>query len=226
MKIYLTKTNRKTVDYVLLELEEHFVKHTEGKVGKSVSFNSTLNAGSRAKAEEEINSRAQQYLEKGFVNSKLPKELRASSSVFDKAKWHLNEEFPKDVDPIQSYVHTGFFICWLIENKLLTAEFIAENSSEISLIRSRACRPSQFYADYMNGIFDEEGLTEEALNFTSFYFDFESGNYLADYLAVLDPQDTLPTLFHIADSWENYDKLKPVLNQRFMEWKNTLNKGT
>ena len=219
MQQYLTKQNRKTVDFVLLEADDKFVRYSEGKVGKSGISNSTLNAGSPEKAIEEVKLEVQKLLDRGFKITDLPKNLTTEDIVFDKAKWHINDDFPIDLDHYQSYVHSGLFICWLIDNGLLEDDFKTKNSIGINLLVTRQVAPSQFYVDYLDGVFDAEGLTQAAIKFTADYFDFEKGNYVADYLTTLDPTDSLPSLFHVADTWENYDKLKPIINNRFREWK-------
>ncbi|MBK7468107.1 MAG: hypothetical protein IPJ43_15580 [Saprospiraceae bacterium] len=219
MKQYLTKHNRKTIDFVLIEADDKFVRNSEGKVGKSSVAISTLNAGSPDKAIEEVKLQIQQLIDRGFVITDLPKNLATEDIVFDKAKWHVNDDFPSDLDQHQSYIHSGLFICWLIENGLLEDDFKIENSKGINLLLSRQVAPSKFYVDYLDGVFDAEGFTEEAIKFTTDYFDFEKGNYLTDYLPTLGSTNSLPSLFHVADTWENYDKLKSIINKRFVEWK-------
>jgi len=221
MKQYLTKQNRKTVDFILLEADDKFVRHSSGKVGKSGITNSTLNAGSHDKAIEEVKLQVQNLIDSGFVITESPKNLTTNDVVFDKAKWHVNDDFPSDLDQHQSYVHSGLFICWLIDKGFIDDDFKTENLDGINLLTSRQVAPSQFYVDYLDGVFNAEGLTLIAIKFTTDYFDFEKGNYVTDYLATLDPSDSLPSLFHVADTWGNYDKLKLVINKRFTEWKQT-----
>lgn len=38
-----------------------------------------------------------------------------------------------------------------------------------------------------------------------------------DYEATL--AGNLPTTYHVPDTWETYEKIKPVLDKRFQEWK-------
>jgi len=219
MKQYLTKQNRKTIDFVLIEVDGKLIFCSEGKVGKSGIAKSTLNAGSSAKAIKEVKLQVQQLLDSGFVITELPKNIVAQDIVFDKAKWHINKDFPKDLDQQQSYVHSGVYICWLIDNGLFEADFKAEHLESINKLMTRKITPSKFYIDQLDGVFDAEGLTQEAIEFTNDYFDFEKGKYINDYTETLDPDNNLPSLFHIADSWNNYDKMKPIINKRLAEWK-------
>jgi hypothetical protein len=43
------------------------------------------------------------------------------------------------------------------------------------------------------------------------------GGYVADYEDVLGGD--LPTLYHVADTWENFDALAPTLERRYTEWR-------
>ena len=90
----------------------------------------------------------------------------------------------------------------------------------LSLLK-RQSTPVNFYAEQLDGIFDASGLAQEAIKFTTQYFDFEKGQYIQDYLIALDPNDQQPSMFYIADTWNNYNKLKPIIDNRFMEWKQT-----
>lgn len=221
MRLYLTKNNSKTVDFVLFVSDDKFVRKSAGKVGKSGIANSTLNAGTPDKAIEEIDRQARELKDKGFIETDLPNNLITKDIVFDKAKWHITDDFPKDLDQHQSYVHTGLFVCWLVDSGLIEDDFRNENQIGINLLLSRQITPSQFYADYLDGVFDAAGLTQEAIKFTTDYFDFKKGKYVADYLATLDPDDCLPSIFHIADSWSNYDKLKKTIHTSYVLWRQT-----
>lgn len=219
MKVYLTKQNRKTTDFVLLEADDKFVRKSTGKVGKSGIGNSTLNAGSPDKAIAEIHKQIREYKEQKFVVTDLPTNLVTHDTMFDKAQWHINDQFPKDLNHYQSYVHSGLYIAWLIDNDFIEPDFKNDHLDALNKLIARQITPSKFYEEQLDGVFDAEGLTQEAIKFTTEYFDFEKGKYIADYLTTLDPDDSLPSIFHVSDSWSNYDKLKPVLNRRLDEWK-------
>ena len=221
MKVYLTKKNRVTTDFVLLEADDKFIYKSAGKVGKSGIFKSTSNAGSANNAIEEIKKETEELTKKGFSVSPLPKDLAISDVVFDKAKWHINDNFPTDLDPYQSYIHTGLYVCWLVDTDLYENDFKNNFQQSIDRLLKRQSTPVNFYAEQLDGIFDASGLAQEAIKFTTQYFDFEKGQYIQDYLIALDPNDQQPSMFYIADTWNNYNKLKPIIDNRFMEWKQT-----
>ncbi|MCD6010804.1 MAG: hypothetical protein K0Q79_666 [Flavipsychrobacter sp.] len=223
LKVYLTKQNRKTIDFVLFEADGKFVCKSSGKIGKSGIANSTLNAGSSEKAIAEIHNETKELLKQGFVISKMPDGFLLKDIVFDKAKWHVTKNFPESTDLYQSYVHTGLYICWLIEKDLYETDFKAEHIVSLHQLLNRQISPAKFYETELDGIFDSEGLTQKGIRFTLDYFDFEKGQYLTDYFRVLDPNDNLQSMFHIEDTWKNYDKLKVILDKKFEDWNQKIN---
>jgi uncharacterized protein YbcV (DUF1398 family) len=66
--------------------------------------------------------------------------------------------------------------------------------------------------------FWESDLNEQGLAFTNYYYAVEDGSslYFEDYDAAL--VNDLPSLYHVEDTWSNYDKISKVINQRFHEW--------
>jgi hypothetical protein len=58
-------------------------------------------------------------------------------------------------------------------------------------------------------------LTRVGRDFTRYYY--ESGCYIDDYDQALGGD--LPTIYHVVDTWSNYDKLAPLIDQRFASWK-------
>src|ERR1051325_1482299 len=53
------------------------------------------------------------------------KEFEASGPhVYDKAKWHYQGEYPKDLPEKQAFVHTGMFVGWLIGHEMIGEEFL------------------------------------------------------------------------------------------------------
>jgi hypothetical protein len=68
-----------------------------------------------------------------------------------------------------------------------------------------------------DGKFIDEDLNDEGNAFTKSYFDFSTGKYLADYCDALGT--TIHRIYYAADTWDNFDLLKPVLDRRYAEWK-------
>ena len=110
------------------------------------------------------------------------------------------------------------FICWLIDNDLLDDEFFTDSLEDIKKVKNRVLTGAQFYEIWMDGVFAIEEVSVIGNRFALNYFDFDTGKYVSDYENTLAKQ--LPTLFHVQDSWENYEKIKKVIDIRFTEWNN------
>jgi len=136
--------------------------------------------------------------------------------VYDKAKWHFNGDFPADLEIVQAYVHTGFYLTWLAQNHLLSAEFESENPAEIASARDRSSGPIALY-DRTDGFLGDDMLSDEGNAFSGAYFEFATGRYLLDYGDCLC--EGMADLYRVQPSWENYDRIAGVIDQRFADWK-------
>ena len=134
---------------------------------------------------------------------------------YDDASWHYGaDNFPKELPLVSGAIHTGMFVAWGLLSGL--AGEIHEPQL-IEQLKRRSNTPGQFFLDDCDGKFTDEDLNDEGNAFAAAYFDFETGEYLKDYEQILAAE--APTLYHVADTWENFDLLKPVLDRRFAEWR-------
>lgn len=168
-----------------------------------------------AKAEEE--KLIKQKLTEGFQLADFEETAANNINIYDQANYHYGGDFPGDLDHFQAYVHTGMYLGWLIDNNLVSGDFMENLHHEIHAFKDRTLTGTKIYESCCDGILMLEDLTEEANRFSLQYFDFEHGQYLQDYDAVL--AYNLPSAYHVADTWENYAVLKEVLDKRFADWK-------
>ena len=90
-----------------------------------------------------------------------------------------------------------------------------EFPQELEALVKRKVTPGQFLIESCDEKFVDEALNDEGNAFATVYF---QGSYFSDYERAL--ANDLPTCYHVADTWENFEKLSPVLDQRFDQWKN------
>jgi hypothetical protein len=144
--------------------------------------------------------------------------------VYDKAKWHFQEDYPEDLDDSQAYVHTGLFVGWVIDAGLYSEEFAELFARPIRHFKARKKTGPDVYA-YGDGVLDETMLNAEGNAFALDYFEFNTGKYLEDYERLLGRK--LPSLYHVPNTWKNYDTLKAQIDKRFAAWrKKTAKKAT
>lgn len=140
-----------------------------------------------------------------------------SIKVYDKAKYHYeSDDFPGDVSADQAYVHTGFFWGWLMDHGLVGDEMKGDLADVLERFRRREITGPRALA-LVGGALVSDMLSSEGVHFADAYFDFEKGDFLKDYADVL--ASGLPSQYHVADTWENYDKIKRRVGARYADWK-------
>jgi len=222
MKVRLEKKNRVTIDFIQLETNKHLLITNQGKIGKSGGPNTTEHCGTPENAISKLNSVKIEYIKKNFVEIKIKNKVKNFDGVYDKAKWHYGGNFPDDLDNYQASVHSGMFIIWLIDNELFDDHGLPKTKEEVKLIKERKKTGANFYINQLDGVLLDDDISEIGNKFSYYYYMSKNGDYLNDYYEVLG-KDT-ETLYHIQDTWENYDKLKPVIDSRFKKWETRKNK--
>ena len=145
-------------------------------------------------------------------------KLMRKSYVYDKAKYHHNSpDFPKDLPMEQAFIHTGMFLGWVIDNGLYSEDFRNGAEEIIGAFKKREITGAKVF-EHMDGVLTDQDLTDEGNAFAQDYFDFNKGEYLKDYEEVL--ASNLSSPFHVKDTWENYERLKQVIDRRHNDWKN------
>jgi hypothetical protein len=137
---------------------------------------------------------------------------------YDRADWHYGGDFPKDLPPEAGGTHIGMFLGWAILRGL-EGELHREDSVEsLDAVRERRMTGRDFLMKECDEKFTAEDLNDEGNAFAEAYFQKDGPDgYVADYEATLG--DNLPSLYHVEDTWENFDRFAPVLDRRFAEWK-------
>jgi hypothetical protein len=140
--------------------------------------------------------------------------------AYDRADWHYGGDYPNDLPPENGGTHIGIFLAWAINNNL-EGEFHKEESpSSLAAVRNREITGREYLETECDEKFWEEDLSEEGNAFAKHYY--ESNTYYSDYESALAVG--LPTLYHVKNSWENYDKIAPIISSRYLKWRNTQGK--
>jgi hypothetical protein len=156
-----------------------------------------------------------QKLKEGFQENEYEENAENTLDVYDKAKWHIGSNFPEGLENYQAFVHTGMFLGWLVDNNLVSEEFAAENGQDITLFKNREITGAQLYEKACDGVLLLEDLSERGNRFALHYFEFSMGLFPLDYNSTLCR--SLPSIFHVADTWDNYNLIKLVFDNRFKD---------
>lgn len=136
--------------------------------------------------------------------------------TYDKASWHYEaDDFPDGLPEEHGYTHTGFFMTWLAERGLLSENEMVD----LKFFHSQGRKLSPIYLyENVGGCLFSNMLLKQANDFAIHYFDFGKGDYLNDYEKLLG--ESYDNLYQIEPSWENYDRVKLMLNERYEGWLN------
>jgi len=135
--------------------------------------------------------------------------------AYDRADWHYGGDYPKDLPPENGGTHIGVFLAWAINHGLEGELHQTNSQASLAAVRQRRMTGREFLEKECDEKFWETDLNEEGNAFATFYY--QSDAYFYDYEMTL--AKGLPTLYHVADSWQNYDRMAAVIDRRFAAWK-------
>ena len=137
--------------------------------------------------------------------------------AFDKMEWHA-ETFPDSIPYECAGTHIGMYLTWLITNDMITEEWYEEFGDAINRVKLREMTGRDLLMECFDESLMEDIMTEEALEFTADYYDSQ---YIDDFENALQNEtvDSEYAVYLHEDSWENYDKVEPVIMRKFELWK-------
>ena len=132
-------------------------------------------------------------------------------------------DYSTEAEPLpkgHAATHIGMFLAWAVLNGL-ESDFHRERSAELlARLRRREITGRQFFEAACSERFSEKDLNEEGNAFAQYYYVDEAGQrgpYFADYKKTLTAR--LPSFWHVADTWANYEKIAAVVSRRYEQWK-------
>ncbi|MGD1840802.1 MAG: hypothetical protein ACFB0B_07890 [Thermonemataceae bacterium] len=144
----------------------------------------------------------------------LTQTNKPKNFIYDRAKHHFLGNFPSVLPIEQAYVHIGMFLGWICENDLYSDFFEEEAALQILRFRRRQISCSILSAVW-DGYLGSELFNEEGNDFCVFYY--QSGKYKKDYEKTLAAN--LPSIYHVEDNWDNYEKIGKKISSRYKKWK-------
>lgn len=133
----------------------------------------------------------------------------------DRADWHYGGNYPPELPPENGATHIGMYLAWIILRGLGSKELIKHAGDTYNWVRNREVTGRDLLITKLDEKFFDELLSAEGKAFTKSYY--ETNGFANDYDQVLGGD--LPSLYHVANTWENFDKLAPVLDERLAAWR-------
>lgn len=132
--------------------------------------------------------------------------------IYDKIDWHYGaDDFPRELDDKSAGTHIGLFLTWIINNNLLSESLATNSLCAIAKVKSREITGIEFLQNNCDGMLSEDDLNKVGNKFAKFYY--ESGEYYKDYADSL--ANDCDTIYHVEDTWGNYDKLSKYIDEKF-----------
>lgn len=132
----------------------------------------------------------------------------------DKAEWHYGGNYPADLPAENGGTHIGMFLAWIVSRGLSSGTMKRHAGEMMQQVLERRITGRTLLFEALDEKFFEALLNKRGKEFVRDYY--ETNSYITDYDRILG--GSLPSTYHVADTWENYDKLAPVLNDRFDRW--------
>ena len=136
---------------------------------------------------------------------------------YDRADWHYDgEDFPMDAPPERGGTRIGMFLAWCIISGLEGQFHKEESVVSLEAVRNRTMTGTEFLFKECDEKFGDEDLSEEGNRFAEHYY--ESNLYNSDYSESLG--QLADNLYDVEDTWENYDLIAKMIDERFRQWRN------
>lgn len=116
--------------------------------------------------------------------------------------------------------HTALFVAWAVQRSLTSRNFQADFDYEINSLVERTLTPGLFFRQCCDSRLNAEDLNRQGNAFVAHYLAIENGQFAADCQDLLATKGDRPS--SVADTWDNFDSLKPRLDERFAQWQKDL----
>lgn len=136
---------------------------------------------------------------------------------YDDASWHYGGNFPAELPDAAGGTHIGMFVAWCFLNGLEGESYTDDLPDACESLRTRETTPGAWFLEACDQKFVDDVLSEDGNAFARDYYAKTSHGYMEDYAAAVGRKH--PTLYHVPDTWDTYEKLSPVISRRFKQWK-------
>jgi len=136
-----------------------------------------------------------------------------ANQKYDDASWHYDGDFPEGLPPEAGATHMGMFAAWVMLNGMASEEF----AEDVEVLRSPKITPGEFIMEQCDEKMFSEMFNEKGNRFATAYYADDNAAFGRDYEAELAAN--LPSIYHVKDTWETYEKVKPIFDRRLAEFR-------
>jgi hypothetical protein len=125
--------------------------------------------------------------------------------------------------------HIGMFLAWVIMRGLVGETHHADSKQALVKLLARAITGRDFLVSQCDEKLWDEDFNAQGLAFAKDYYESETAfadeysDYMQDYCDVFNAHAAAngfeyASTYHVENTWENFDRLTPILDQRFAQW--------
>jgi len=133
----------------------------------------------------------------------------------DRADWHYGGNYPASLPPENGGTHIGMYLGWIIQRNLGSAELSSLGGDTYQQVLKREATGRDLLFRELDEKFFDSLLGKAGREFTAAYY--STNEYVTDYDRILGGD--LESLYEVDDTWENFDRIAPVIDERFAAWK-------
>ena len=138
------------------------------------------------------------------------------TTMYDRAKWHYDGQFPSGRPISQAYVHIGMYLTWIALRGMADDTFFGRTwtgRDRLGPVKYRK-RTACFLRDWLDEALADDMLTDEGAAFSDRYYSGSPG-YLGDWEATFG---AAANEYSVSDTWETYERIAPLLDSRYEAW--------
>jgi hypothetical protein len=149
--------------------------------------------------------------------------------AFDRMDWHYGGDYPKGLPTENGGTHIGMFLAWIIANDLVGEMHREESKAALKKLLKREITGRDFLIELCDEKLWADDFNEQGLAFAKDYYESDTAfakeysYYLQDYCDVFNAHAAangfeFESTYHIENTWENVDRLTPILDKRYAQW--------
>ncbi len=138
---------------------------------------------------------------------------------YDKAAYHDEAVAKLGLPEEHTENHTLFFLRWLLETNLVSEWYLKETAETREACREGKATVRDVYRQMASALMDDM-LSAEGAEFVKDYYSVSKvrlAGYPRDYEITL--QGNLASSYHVPYTEENYQRIRPVIDRRYQDWK-------
>ena len=140
----------------------------------------------------------------------------------DRADWHYGGNYPQGLPQENAGTHIGIYLAWIINRELGSKQLAKLGGETYQKVLRREATGRDLLLTELDEKFFPQLLNSEGGAFTREYY--ETNDFVNDYALVLG--GNLESLYHVQDTWDNYDKMAVKLDERLAAWRSERAKRT